>query len=108
MGEKLCQALGRGNVREMPRGNFKRLDAQTLARHSALPIGSDRAVPGCHDVTRWNFVIENTQVLDLIPLEFSLEENKIGVTMATLWSRPNSDKPKLPNRLVRKTISARR
>ena len=63
MGEKLCQALGRGNVREMPRGNFKRLDAQTLARHSALPIGSDRAVPGCHDVARWNFVIENNPLV---------------------------------------------
>jgi hypothetical protein len=38
----------------------------------------------------------------------ALGKKKIGVTMAILSSRSNPDKPKLPNRLVRKTISAER
>ena len=57
---------------------------------------------------RLKFCALKTQVLDRIQLEFALGKNKIGVTMAILSSRPNPDKPKLPNRLVRKTISAGR
>src|SRR5437764_3428928 len=39
--------------------------AQALARHSALPIGSDGAVDRCDDVARWNVVIEsNSLVVD--------------------------------------------
>ena len=49
----------------MTRHDLKRLNPQALARHSALPIGSDGAVDRCDDVARWNVVIEsNSLVVD--------------------------------------------
>jgi hypothetical protein len=46
-----------------------------------------------------------THFLDLIRLEFAVEEEKIGATMPTLTAPPNPDKPKLLDQRVKASLT---